>query len=136
MQIACLRLATDYQKISDVIQHEFGPDVTINAISRTDLTGLSPWQAFLKLRMISGDVFCIACQSLENRPRLSVLKAILLLSGKRQAYLIDEAGRFISKSWSKFLLVDLPRLAWEVIVSIFVVISWTVLLLLLKFVVK
>ncbi len=134
--VVCLRLATDYDKIRNVIQQRFGFNVTINTISRTDLTGLSPFRAFRKLQTASGDIFCIACKTLEKRPRLSVLKALLLVSGKRQAYIIDETGNIISKSWFNFLLIDLPKVIWELVVSLFVIVTWFVLLYLLKLWVK
>jgi hypothetical protein len=134
--IVCLRLASNPDRIENIIQQRFGSGIDISVISRTDLVGLSPLQAARKLRTVPGDLFCIACEAIEKRPRLAVLKAMLLISGKSQAYIIDEFNNIISKSWVGFLMVDLPKVIWELTVSLAVIGLWFVLLHLLRLWVK
>lgn len=108
--------------------HHINEDARIVPFSEKQI--LSIGKTISMLRNDSSDTIIFAAKSLALQRYHQIIKGMMLLAGVRRGALLDELGTVLKYSPFRVIFVDSFRLLFEIIASIWVVISvWTELFL-------
>jgi hypothetical protein len=87
------------------------------------------WKKMLQLlRKERNNITCFACKDLILQRYQFILKTYLLLAKAKRRLLIDESGRMITFSRFKYFCYDFPHFTVEVFMSLWILLSTSVLL--------
>ena len=98
----------------------------IKAINKADLKWASKRAALASAREVAPEVFCIFTIDLKTQSRLVALMLFAVLAGARQVVIGDGNGSIVRHSRLGVLLLEIPRLALELLTGyvLIIPISW------------
>jgi len=102
------------------------PDVEIKQIDKVDLKWKSKREALARVQSLGPEVFCVLTSDLNMQRGLSSLMLFGVIAGARRIVIGDRQGRSISRTRLGVLLIDTPRLTFELLAGygVIVPLSW------------
>lgn len=122
-----LCLSVNKSRLADSLRrHAKLQGVDIREINERDIT--KPQYVWNLLRGDAANCVAFGCKNLSLQRFQFFLKFYLLLSWKPDRYLVDEENTVIKVTWASYALSDFPRFVLESVVSLWILLSASIIL--------